>query len=275
MTLSNQNKILLIFSIISTIFCALFFVGIINFFIQTTPEGFITGIFNKDFSIVDFFTKQSSFYVILSLLVFSVYVPFVGFIIYKAFEKTNSAEVVFFVAMLLGFFAETFRLAIPIFNLSDTYTSFLRAICKIAFFGQMQVILALLLQASFANEKSTREVDKLLGIISAVSLCLSILIPVNFSNIEEFYMPIFSFQIILEIIRSTFLVIGLVAMLFSPISKKYIDAKIASIGFFITSVGYIVLIKTMTLISFLIGLILLIVGTSMFLKRLYKYYMWK
>ncbi len=275
MTLSTQNKILLIFSIVSSVFCALFFVGIIFFLIHTTPQNFFSEVFDNDFSVMSVITEKDSLFVILSLLVLSIYVPVVGFIVYIAFEKTNSSEVIFFIAVLLGFFAETFRLAIPIFNLAETYTLFLRSVCKISFFGQMQVVLAILLQGAFANHDSARGIDKLLGIISAISLCLSILIPVNFSQIPYSYTPIFSFQQLFELARIVFIVITLLAMFLSPVSRKYIDAKLASIGFFTIGVSYLILIKTMTLVSFLIGVVLLVTGTIYFLKHLYKYYMWK
>ena len=275
MTLSNQNKVLLSFIIVSTITCVLFVAGIIYFFMQSNSFAFFNKIFNTDFSLIRFFTEENSFYAIISLLILSIYVPIVCFIIHIAFEKTNSSEVVFFTAMLFGFFAETFRLAIPIFALEKTYTLFLRTICDISFFGQMLAVLSIVLQGAFTNEHTTRETDKLLGIISITSLCFSILIPVNYSNIKEFYSPIFGWQSIFETIRVISVIISFCAMLLSAISKKSLDAKLVTIGFFIIITGYMTLIKTTMLLTIIIGSLCLLIGTFIYLKHLYSYYMWK
>ncbi len=275
MTLSNQNKILLFFSIASTIICVLFIIGIICFFMKSNSFAFYNDIFTTDFSVMRLFTETNSLYVIISLLTLSIYVPTVGFIVYVAFEKTNSSEVVFFTAMLFGFFAETFRLAIPIFSLEKTYSLFLRTICDISFFGQMLVILSIIMQGAFTNEHTTRETDKLLGVISITSLCFTILIPVNYSNIKEFYSPIFEFQTIFEIIRLLSVIITFGAMLLSAINKKSSDEKLVTIGFFIIIAGYMSLLKTTMLLTVVINILCLLIGTFIYLKHLYSYYMWK
>ena len=275
MTLSNQNKVLLTFSIISAALFVFFVIGIIYFFMHSTSLAFFKDIFNSDFSMSRFLMEKNSFYVIISLLLMSVYVPVVCSIVHIAFEKTNSSEIIFFVAMLFGFFAETARLAIPIFALEETYTLFLRYICRISFFGQMHVALSILLQGAFANDQSTRETDRLLGVISIISLCLSLLIPINYSTMKEFYIPIFGFQSIFEIIRILIVALAVGAMLLSPLSRKSVDAKITSVGFFIIIAGYMALLKSTMLLTVLIGIVGLTVGTYLYLRHLYAYYMWK
>ena len=177
--------------------------------------------------------------------------------------------------MLVGFFAETFRLIIPIFSLENTYTLFLRSICKISFFGQMHVLLSILLQGAFANNHTTKETDKLLGIISISSLCLSLLIPINFSNIKDFYIPVFGFHSIFEIIRGVVIFVTLGAMLLSPLNNKSRASKITAIGFIIIITGYILLLKATMLAIFIAALIFFLIGTYLYLKYLYLDYMWK
>ncbi len=274
MTLSTQNKLLLWFSTFSTIIGVFFIVGIILFFlntgIHTNTEDLLS---EKSFSY--FFFSQSSLYVILSIVLFSFYVPVVGYTVYFTFEKTKSPEMLYFFAMLIGFFCKTILLCIPLFSLQNGYTVFLQSISSIAFFGQMQVIVSILFQGVLVSQADTRDSDKFIGIVSVVALAFSVIVPIDVRGIATDFSPQYGFNSIFEVIRIVFIVITFASMYLSPTSKKSDDYKKASIAFLVLCIGYVILLDTTRLANFCVGSACLLLGTIYFLRKLHRYYMWK
>ncbi len=270
MTLSTQNKFTLSFSTISSLVGIFFIVSICLYFHTIYTPNVL-----QFTSLQSFLTEKNQLFSILSVAIFSLYVPIAGFTIYFTFEKTKSTELLFFTAMLIGFFAETLLLCIPIFSLHEGYSMFLRSVSSIAFFGQMQVILSVLAQGVLVTQEDSRDTDRFLGLISVVSLSFAVIIPVNLTNISSDFYPTYGFSSLVTIIRIAFILITFSSMFFSSISAKSKHYKIASIAFLIICIGYVVLLGTKTFLSLCIGTVLLIVGSVYFLKHLHTYYMWK
>ncbi len=267
MTLSTQNKLLLRFSAFSALVCISLITGIVFYFINTDT-------IQPASSFFAFFTMQNSLATIFSLLLFSAYVPIAGFTLYSTFEKTKSAEMLYYTAMLIGFFSESIRLCIPIFSLARGYTLFLDTICRLAFFGQMQIILAILVQAVLAQNES-RDSDKFMGLISVIALSFSIIIPVETTDIAQSFSAQYGFAVQFKTMRLIFISIAFFSMYISPNGKKFPAYKKASFAFLIMCIGYFILLDARILLFFIIGAIFLIAGTSIYLKQLHKYYMWK
>ncbi len=269
MTLSTQNKFLLFFSFLSAIIGAFFIVGIIVFFYNSALNAPDT------ISLISLLTETTQVYSIHTLIFFALYVPIAGFTVYFTFEKTKSPEMLYYIAMLIGFFAETFLLCIPIFSLQNGYTTFLHSISSIAFFGKIQVILSILLQGVLIAQEASRDSDRFIGIISVVALAFAVIIPIDVTTITVDIFPSYGFESLFSIIRVSFIIIAFCAMFLSPASKKSADYKKASIAFFIMSIGYIILTNTKSFISLCTGSLFVIIGTAFFLKHLHNYYMWK
>ncbi len=275
MTLSNQNKLLLSFSTLSSIIGLSLIIGLVLYFINSYSIE-QTPIFPmENFSLKTLFTEEHTLYTILSYVTFLFYVPIVGFTIYSTFEKTKSPEMLYYFGMLIGFFAESLLLCIPIFSLETGYTIFLRSISSIAFFGQMQVILSIMFQGALVAQEELRDSDKFLGIFSIIAMGFSVIIPINTTQVAVNYSPEYGLESVFSVIRIIFVLITFGAMFLSPTSAKFPDYRKASIAFLIMCIGYIFLLYTTTLISLTFGVIFLISGTVFFLTKLHSYYMWK
>ncbi len=275
MTLFTQNRILLWFSSFSAI-TSLCLIGASIYslvfldsqILQTLQAEGSINFFNTLF-------EQKSLYSIISLGIFSLYVPIIGFTIFFTFEKTKSSEILFYTAMLLGIFLETFRLGIPIFSLNTGYTLFFRTIARTVFFGQIQVMIAILFQGIIASRDASRESDKYIGIISVIALIFALIIPLNITNIGLSFSATYGFEQLFSTIRIIFIIITLGTMLLSSSSKKFKNYKKASISFFLLCIAYLLLLDCTTLFSLCLGTLLIVFGSISFLKHLHTYYMWK
>ncbi len=272
MTLSTQNKLLLWFSTFASIISIGFLIGFI--FMLLRLDIIALPIFqNATLSYI--FLEKNPLYVLLPFLLFSLFVPIVGFTIYFTFEKTKSFEVLYFIAMLIGFFAQSFLLCIPIFSLHTGYTLFLASISGIAFFGKIQVTLSILFQGVLINQDESRDSDKFIGIISIVALSFAAIIPLDLTNIKNDFLPTYGFENIFTTIQIVFTFIAFLSMLLSTMSKKSLDYRKASIAFLALCIGYSILLYTSNLLLLIIGFSFFAVGSIVFLKQLHRYYMWK
>lgn len=275
MTLYTRNKLLLVFSILSALVAVFFAIALVVFFSNGDHNESLIAPFKADLSLWSIVVTPNSLSAIISLIVFSAYVPIVGFAVYFSFEKTKSPEMLYYIAILFGFFAESFRLCIPLFSLTEGYSNFLRFIGRAAFFGQMQVILAILVQGALTANNEIRDSDKYLGIISVVALIFAMTIPLDVTVIRLHFAPKYGFESLFATIRVVFTIICFVAMFLSNKSKESSDYKKATLDFLILCIGYILLLNCTTFIILIIGTTFFLIGTTQFFKNQHHYYMWK
>ncbi|WP_428770908.1 hypothetical protein V1L52_03440 [Treponema sp. HNW] len=275
MTLNTRNKLLLFFSVFSSL-CSLFFViALIRILIQGPQKAdFLFDIPSvRSFWFIPIISNYPA--VFLSRFLLSLFIPAVGFAIYFNFEKTQSLEVLFFSAFLIGFLGETFTLCIPLFGLTAGYSTILRFIGQAAFFGEMEVLLAIIIQAVIASGSENRDSDKYLGLIIVSALIFSTIIPLNTSVLKDYMRIHFGSKDLLATIRIIFSICAFLALLLSSKSKESADYKKASFNFLFICCGYILLLECLSFAFLISGAALLIAGTVRFLKNMHRYYMWK
>ncbi|MGI5173897.1 hypothetical protein H0R92_09905 [Treponema sp. OMZ 840] len=275
MTLNTRNKLLLFFSIASSL-CAAVFTAVLIWLIIKKPQ---------HISLLFTLPQGQSFFRLLitpnytaaffSLLIFSFFVPAVSFSVYFNFEKTQSLEVLFFCSALIGVLTESFKLCIPLFGITAGYSGFLRFLGQAAFFGQMEILLSIITQGVLAAGGENRDSDKYLGIIIIIALIFSTTIPLNTTVFENYMHINYGFKNLFGIIRIVFILCTFLILFFSPKSKESLDYKRASVDFLLICGGYIALLHCNTFVILAVGIPLLFAGTVHFLKNMHKYYMWK
>ncbi|MGP1521898.1 hypothetical protein [Treponema sp.] len=275
MTLNTRNKLLLFFSVFSSLCTLIFITALIRILIQNPEKAdFLSDIpAVRSFWYIPIISNYPA--VFLSRLFLSLFVPVVGFAIYFNFEKTQSLEVLFFSAFLLGFLGETFKLCIPLFGLTAGYSTFLRFIGQASFFGEMEVLLAIIILAIVASGSENREADKYLDLIIVTALIFSTIIPLNTSHIKDYMHIEFGLKPLLAAIRIIFGITAFAALFFSAQSRESSNYKNASFNFLFICIGYILILECLNFAFLVIGGILLSTGTLRFLKNMHCYYMWK
>lgn len=269
MTLSTRNRILLVFTI---------FTGIVGLFFICFAilYGIRTNNFANLLNFTTLLNKKDHSGMIISLLLFSVYVPCSVILIYRTFEKTQSPEIFYFTLMLVGIFTETVQLCIPFFYLyTEQQNSFLHFIGRINFFGQMEVLLAIAAQNALYYQDKAHETDKYFKIITITAILFALIIPLNTHKIETTYLITYGFKKLLLILHGIIILQTFLSLFFSSKSRESHDYKMASYFFLLICLSYVFLLYTKVFLITIIAGICLIFASGQFLKNMHKYYMWK
>lgn len=275
MTLNTRNKLLLTFSIAGALCAAVFVAAFSYALIKKAPN--IQSLFSlpERRGFFRLFLMPNYGAAFFSLLLFSLFVPAVGFAVYFNFEKTQSLEVLFFCVFLIGVLCESFKLCVPLFGLTAGYSSFLRLIGQVSFFGQIEILLTVIVQGAFAAGAQTRESDKYLGFMLIISFMFSIIMPLNTTVLENYVTVSYGFRGLFDAIRAAFTVSTFLIFLLSAKSRESTDYKKAAVDFLAVCCGYMLLSRCTNFALLLFGALLLGTGSVRFLKNMHRYYMWK
>ena len=130
--------------------------------------------------IAGFYMKGYSFIAtIAAIFIFALYALFAVVYLHIEFEKTQSTEVIFFALFLIGCFAETVRLCVPLFNLWHELSAFLLFTGRTVLFARTLAPTALLFDAIFSGTEARQHVERNLVILIMVSVMISMLMPLN------------------------------------------------------------------------------------------------
>ena len=275
MTLNTRNKLLLVFSIASAVCAAVFAAAFLYAFIKKIPAIQSLFLLPETSGFFRLFLTPNYIAAFFSLVLFSLFVPAAGFAVYFNFEKTQSLEVLFFSAFLIGVLCESFKLCIPLFGLTAGYSGFLRLIGQVSFFGQIEILLTIIVQGAFAAGAESRESDKYLGFVLIISFMFSIIMPLNTTVFENYVTVSYGFKGLFDAIRAAFTLCTFLIFLLSAKSTESNDYKKAAVDFFAVCCGYMLLSRCTNFALLLPGALLLGAGSVRFLKNMHRYYMWK
>lgn len=94
------------------------------------------------------------------------------------------------------------------------------------FFGQIEILLTVIVQGAFAAGAQTRESDKYLGFMLIISFMFSIIMPLNTTVLENYVTVSYGFKGLFDAIRAAFTVSTFLIFLLSakvknrPTTKK-------------------------------------------------------
>jgi len=231
--------------------------------------------FNSKTNLKSFCFQTNSGAATLSILLLMLYAPITGFFLFFNFEKTHSAEILYFTGFLLGCFFESARLLIPIFDLWNTHSALLITSTRITFFGELFAILCLLvigINSSFLEPQDSAQTTLLLII---ASLFLTMLLPVNTTLISVSMRVKTGFSKTIHIIRILFIFSSFICFYVTSKKIKSKELQKASVNFLIMSIGYIIEISAASLFSSILSFIVMCIFTLKFIKELHNYYIWK
>jgi hypothetical protein len=275
MTLNTRNHFIFAFAVFSSIMVGLFIIGLVFTFF-TTPIDTIPAVrYESNISFSGILFANHSIFALLNIVILIIYVPVLSFVIYFGFEKTQAPELFYYLIFLLGCLTNIFCLLIPIYKLWTGYSSILLFAGKANFFGEIITVLSFLALGVYTSEEKNHDTDKNMTILIMVSLIFSVIVPINNKDIQYALRVPFGYDNIVNFIRVIAIILTTFTLCLTGYKKDSKDLIFIAVGFLCTSMGYFLLLKTANLFWSITGLILLTVGTILFLKRLHKYYMWK
>ncbi len=224
--------------------------------------------------IAGFYTKGYSFIAtIASLFIFALYALLAVIYLYVQFEKTQSTEVIFFALFLIGCFAETVRLCVPLFNLWHELSAFLLFTGRVFLFARTLAPTALLFDAVFSGTKARQHVERNLVILVALSVMISMLMPLNTAIVLPNFCIKWGNGEAFIAIRALILGAAILSLFVNACSFGTKDASL--FGFAALALGYEILCYATSYAAAAAGGILLFSGTAVYLKSLHRKYLWQ
>ena len=224
--------------------------------------------------IAGFYAGGSSFIAtIASLFVFALYALLTVIYLYVEFEKTQSTEVIFFALFLIGCFAETVRLCVPLFNLWHELSTFLLFTGRVVLFARTLAPTALLFGAVFSGTEARQHVERNLVILVVLSVMISMLMPLNTAIVLPNFCIKWGNGQAFIVIRALILAAAIFSLFVNAWSLGTKDASL--FGFASLALGYEFSCYATSYAAAAAGGILLFAGTAVYLKSLHRKYLWQ
>lgn len=268
MTIKTRNRINISLFIISLLILIVD-ISIIIFKIWTKsyfPKAYINQTGNSFF-----LTRYNTHCIIASLLFELIYISITSSAIYRGFQKTQSSEVIYFSLFLFAVLFDSARLIIILFNIEDTYSMLLLACGNSCLFSRVLYPIALLFTVILSKPEQRQNLEKNLFLTMLGSLFLTQYIPLNTTVTNSNYCVDFAYGKIMTFVGIFSLVIGTIALFAN--NRQHLFKQTTTLGFILISVGVAVLFISTNLLLLLLAIILLSVGTPLYLYELHRQYL--
>lgn len=269
MTLKTRNRTILIFLVLAVftmmiqglIFLYSFINETITFdkIYDSTNQGFFP------------FIKQD-LYVILGIFFQFLMVIIDCYALYRSFVKTQAQEVSFFLIFLLSLLVDTFRIWIPCFNLSNSFSAMYIFCGNACLFSNILAPLALLFMTIIPFTDEKQNYDKLSIALLFISLFLATVTPLNTTNTLPNFSVGYSFRNLFIFFSVVCYLIALIAHFFNTKAKLF--KQYTTIGLALLILGIHLLKNSLNLSLLILALGCCAAGSVLFLKELHNQYLW-
>lgn len=268
MTLISRNKIIFGFGIFTIAFILLFLALFLFQFFSGHFSPLPISINFSNISLKNILFNDYTIFPIISIIFLGIYTLVTTSVIRYSFGKTQSPEIIFFFGFLVGCLLEYCRLFIPIYNLWNSYSTFVIFIGKTCFACRLISLLCFLFSALFSADFQNQQAEKNLLIITIISLIFAEFLPINTGTITPAVLPASGFNKVFTIILFFIFFITCISMIVF-VKSKY------TFGYIFLMLGYFSLIYATNLILCLFGIFFLTFGTVKYLEKIHNYYLWQ
>lgn len=220
------------------------------------------------------FLKQDFFPTMLSFAFIGIYVPAVFFYLIKYFENTQSLEIIFFSAFLIGLLCESARFFIICFNVWQTFTNLLIFLGNIILFGRILAPLSFVCSSLLSENEQRQDIERNCLLMVMAAFVFSLVVPLDTAKISSSGLVEESSMFLLNGTRLIFVVLS--ALSFYIKSAKHANKDYIRAGnwMLVLFLGYVLLISADNYVFMVLGTAFLYSGTFFYLKTLHKIYMW-
>lgn len=211
----------------------------------------------------------------IAIIVILVYVSAVTTLLIANFEKTQSAEVIFFGGFLVACLCEGLRLITPLFGLWQTFTTFLVFIGRIVFMGRILAPVSFVWAAIMSDSGQRQDVERNVTLMYAICIVLAVIMPLNTARINSTCAVCWGFPRTFLIVR--ILLVAAAFLSFHTNGIKHDSPELKKIAFIYLMLisGYALLVSCDNYLFLFAGSGLLFAGTAQFLLLIHRMYMWK
>lgn len=270
MTIKTRNRFTLAFLIFSIlIFAAELSLASIQFFKGNLkfPEVF----FSKPTSNL-FLLKYRPECVLIGIFLKNIYVIFSTLFILRAFEKTQSSEIFYFLLFLLACLCDSAKILIPLFHISQTYSTTLLIIGNVLLFSRILFPLSLMSTIILYENEHHQNIERNSLLLLVVATFLAAFIPLNTTIIEPHFIVSYGYEKTIKITTVIIQLANILTLIFRNINRN--SKQWTTIGIFILSIGIFCFFGNTCILSLALGFFGTCIGTFIFLRALHKFYLW-
>lgn len=275
MTLVSRNRLFLALFILAVVFIVattiFFIVAMVNDYAVIPQE------YHRLFPLPQIPLLASNFLAALtSAIILTLYSAIILGISLVNFEKTRSLEIIFLALFSLGCLFEGIRVWLPISNLWADYSHRYVLVGQLLFFGRVLAVVSLLALSLLSLEMENKQnIELSLLVIGAMAALMARAMPIDTLVTPSNCSIRFGLEKIFLLSSSVSLAAGFLAMLRQSHDHGSTEYAKVSLGFIILSLGYLVLTETDCLLSLSLGVVAITAGTTLFLRNLHKFHIWK
>lgn len=269
MTLRTRNRItisiFLLSSILLFIFCILFTITYSNGIIAPEVTNFA---YKNGFSLLEY----NPICVILSIFILVLFVATTTIIIYRSFVKTQAPEINFLLLFSISCIADSFRIMIPLLNLSNTYSELYIFCGNATLFSMLLAPISIFFTVIINDAEFKQNIEKFLLILIVLAAMIGNLIPLNTAVTLPNYAVSYSYKNAITIYSVIIYSAALIALFLINKSKLY--SQKTTIGLLLIILGRMSLFSSYNALLLGISVILLFTGPFLYLKELHNQYLW-
>lgn len=271
MTVKTRNRVNYIFTIIS----AAFFVSCLAFLIfqLATNKFSFPEIYKTERLNTNFLFGFRPYFSLAGILFEGLSVTFISYITLRAFSKTQSSVLFFFLVFLFANYVDFLRILLIFFHISGTFTQLLIIAGHTTVFARFLEIFSLLMILLMTYDDDITNTNRNFLIIFIGSLFLSSTLPINTSRIHANFSVSYSFHSILIILTVIIIVAGAVLFFFYNKNNHYEQQTTA--GFILFSLGFTLISECSSLFMLILASSMICVGIPLYLIHLHNEYLWK
>ncbi len=274
MTLKLRNNLILLLFAVSLccilVAAAIFLVAVAQHAITPPPAHRIPAFLNHLA-----FARYHFVATMLSITVLVLYVPTTLFVMYRAFENTQTSEIIFFSGFLISCLCEGSRILLPLFGLGASFSQ-LQFFCgRILLIGRILAPLSLLAAAILSDIDQRQDIERNFMILIAVSTMFALVIPLNTTEFTSSCTIHWGFSRLITIVKTFFALTAILSFLFGGLRHDSKELKMVALAATFLLFGYQLLAISDNFVFLAVGTAFLVSGTYLLLLNLHKLYMWK
>ncbi|MCR5762085.1 MAG: hypothetical protein K6G00_01730 [Treponema sp.] len=209
------------------------------------------------------------------ILFFLLYSIVVTIFLLVHFEKTQSIEVIYFMAFVTGCLFEGTRIFVPIESFWNKTSIVLALIGRIVITGRIAVSLGLLFSVIFNETEQRQYVERNFIILFIIAITIGQIYPISTVEILSTFMVQIGKEMLFSIFQYTLMCATLIIILHEGIINHVEKLSKEVIGFIMIIIGHNILCKSDCYMLLALGSAVLSIGSVIYLKYLHAQYLWK
>ena len=273
MTLRTRNRlffIMLLSTIILSLICILSFIvfGITGHISAPTSPvrtfTFIPKVFRYQFPAT-----------IIDILFFALYVPVTMAFVYFGFKNTQSLEIIYFSLFLLGAELECIRIIMPIYSMWQTTSTTTIIVGRFVLAGRLLTFLSMLCTALFYKIEDRQNLERNILLCILGSVIIGSAYPLNTLYTTSTCTVLWAYVGLFTVVRLCLFIVTIISMVLPAVATENGEIKHETGAYILLMIGYLLLCAADTYTFVIVGILMLCVGTLLYLRAIHASYLWR